>query len=147
MAQWEEYHTHCIRTNVGWFGVTEGQYLTSALFIATPLLPAGFWQSTACMYLCSLVCVCLFVCVCGDILLFLWLFVVLDAGFAYNELLAGGFIILPLFALMSMITTTLTKAKSIVRTIATSIIISQCYLLWLQCFACCLLLVALVGTK
>ena len=76
LAQWEEYHTHVIRTNVGWFGawpcvpacvrvsaddgfpptwlvcgasgVTEGQYLTVLLFLVTPLLPEGFWEMSPC---------------------------------------------------------------------------------------------------
>ena len=81
LAQWEEYHTHVIRTNVGWFGVTEGQYLTVLLFLVTPLLPEGFWEMSPFL------------------------------GVTYCQLLCGGFMLAPGYMTLTFFQNTFSKAK------------------------------------
>eukprot|EP00742_Colponemidia_sp_Colp-10_P001662 GILJ01001782.1.p1 GENE.GILJ01001782.1~~GILJ01001782.1.p1 ORF type:complete len:368 (-),score=53.33 GILJ01001782.1:285-1235(-) len=41
LAQWEEYHTHIIRTHIGNFGVTEGQWTVIIVLVASGILPPG----------------------------------------------------------------------------------------------------------
>lgn len=48
LSQWEEYHTHQMRTNIGQFGVTEAQALAISLFLTSAIVPTGFWATPIC---------------------------------------------------------------------------------------------------
>ena len=44
IAQWNEYYTHVLSTNVGGvFGVSEAQWTVVIVHIATALMPVGYW--------------------------------------------------------------------------------------------------------
>jgi phosphatidylglycerophosphate synthase len=43
LAQWEEHHTHKLRTFVGWIGVTEGQWAGILLLSASAILGSDFY--------------------------------------------------------------------------------------------------------
>jgi phosphatidylglycerophosphate synthase len=46
LAQWEEHHTHCIRTFVGYIGVTEGQMVSISLMLISGFKGAAFFRQT-----------------------------------------------------------------------------------------------------
>lgn len=45
LAQWEEYHLHVLRTNVGVVGVTEGQIFMMGIYGATAAWGPGIWTA------------------------------------------------------------------------------------------------------
>jgi phosphatidylglycerophosphate synthase len=45
LAQWEEYHTHVMRTCTGYIGVTEGQLLSMGVILVASILGSDFWST------------------------------------------------------------------------------------------------------
>jgi len=43
LAQWEEYHTHLMRTFTGYLGVTEGQLASISVLLAAAVFGPDFW--------------------------------------------------------------------------------------------------------
>lgn len=44
-AQWEEYHTHSLRTNIGLIGVTEAQFIAMGVHLLAAVKPPEFWST------------------------------------------------------------------------------------------------------
>lgn len=43
-AQWEEFHTHVLRTGLPFIGVTEGQFITIGILLIDALFGTSVWQ-------------------------------------------------------------------------------------------------------
>jgi len=51
LAQWEEYHTHVMRTCTGYIGVTEGQLLSMLVILLGSILGSNFWATPVSKFL------------------------------------------------------------------------------------------------